>query len=65
MVFRIFNVLRLIICYFSMGDTLQRTVNEIDLQLYERYGRLHLFGAIKKLPPSSFLFSTQTEELKI
>lgn len=29
-----------IIFYFSMGDTLKRTANEIDHQLYERYWRL-------------------------
>ena len=29
-----------IIFHFSMGDTLKRTVNEIDHQLYERYWRL-------------------------
>ena len=48
-----------------MGDTLQRTVNEIDLQLYERYGRLHLFGAIKKLPPSSSVHKLKNLKFRV
>ena len=45
-----------------MGDTMQRTVNEIDHQLYERYGRLNLFREIKKCHDLPLLSSVQKLE---